>query len=565
MDKLRKLKKLVTSSSVVTLWRKSEGHRLAVLMLSLGRILEVLLSLGFTVETKNIVDCAVASDRSGVIRYAWLLLAIIAWQLLTAFCLRMGTVSISAKMRRDIRIWAIREVLGKQYAALSDTHSGELTGKVLSDANQVASGILEIVPTFLCLTVEFFGAGLMLYRLNPGFLLTLVAAGLFGAALIAVYGNRMKRYHKESRKCEDQVQAAVQESMQNLRIVKSSALENKRVAKIQDNQAHYVAAELRRGRFSAMAGSGIQLVFRFSWLYAMVWGCFSIAKGTMTYGTLTAMLQLVGQVQSPISELTSLTGKAYAAVSSAERLDELTMLPPDGDQMEPDAHDFRGLEVNDVSFCYDRQMVLKHVSFSLQPGEIVALTGESGCGKSTLFSLLLGLYTPDEGKLLFSTSEGVRLPGKSTRCLMSYVPQGNALFSGSLRDNIAMFREYASDEEVWNAAEKACIADFIRSLEQGMNTQIGEKGLGLSEGQAQRIAVARALLSNAPILLLDEATSALDEKTEKNLLDNIAALTDRACIIVTHRRSALQICSRQLHMENGMLTIKQEVEENGNV
>lgn len=564
MEKFRKLKKLVTSPSVVTLWRKSEGHRLAVLMLSLGRILEVLLSLGFTVVTKNIVDCAAASDRPGVIRYAWLLLAIIAGQLLTALFLRIGTVSISAKMQRDIRISAIREVLGKQYAALVDTHSGELTSKILSDTNQVASGILEIVPMFLCLATEFFGAGLMLFRLNPVFLLTLVAAGLIGSVLIALYGNRMKQYHKESRKCEDQVHAAVQESMQNLRIVKSSALENKRIARIQDNQAHYVAAELRRGRFSAIAGSGIQLIFRFSWLYAMVWGCFSIAKGTMSYGTLTAMLQLVGQVQSPISELTSLAGKAYAAVSSAERLDELMMLPSDGDQMETDARDFRGLEVSDVSFHYDRQMVLNHVTFSLHPGEIVALTGNSGCGKSTLFSLLLGLYSPDEGKLLFSTSDGVRSAGKSTRCFMSYVPQGNALFSGSLRDNISMFREQASEEEVWEAAKKACIADFIGSLEHGMDTVIGEKGLGLSEGQAQRIAVARALLSSAPILLLDEATSALDEKTEKTLLENIAALTDRACIIVTHRRSALRICSRQLHMENGTLTIKQEIEGNGN-
>lgn len=554
MEVVQKLKKLFTSPSAATLWYKSKGHRLAVLMLSLGRILEVLLSLGFTVVTKDIVDCAVAADRSGVIRFAWLLLVIIAGQLLTAFFLRMGNVSISAKMRRDIRLSTIREVLGKQYASLVDTHSGELTGKVLSDASQVASGILEIVPMFLCLATEFFGAGLMLFRLNPDFLLTLVAAGLIGAVLIAIYGNRMKRYHKESRKREDQVQAAVQESMQNLRIVKASGLEQKRISKIQENQGRYVAAELRRGRFSAMAGSGIQLIFRVSWLYAMVWGCFSIAKGSMTYGTLTAMLQLVGQVQSPISELTSLAGKAYAAVSSAERLDELTMLPSDGDQM-PDALDFRGLEVSNVSFRYDRQTVLNHVSFSLQPGEIVALTGDSGCGKSTLFSLLLGLYAPDEGTLLFATSEGVRPAGKATRCLMSYVPQGNALFSGTLRDNIAMFREQASEEEVWEAARKACIADFIGSLEHGMDTVIGEKGLGLSEGQAQRIAVARALLSSAPILLLDEATSALDERTEEQLLENIASLHDKACLIVTHRRAALQICSRQLHVENGALSL----------
>lgn len=554
MERFQKLKKLFASPSAATLWRKSKGHQLGVLLLSLGRITEVLLSLAFTVLTKDIVDCAVAADRPGVIRHAWLLLAIIVGELLTAFFLRMGSVSISAKMRRDIRLSAIREVLGKQYASLTEIQSGELTSKVLSDASQVASGILEIVPMFLCLATEFFGAGLMLFRLNPGFLLTLVAAGLIGAVLVAVYGRRMKRYHKESRKREDQVQAAVQESMQNLRIVKAAGLEKIRIARIQENQGLYVAAEMRRGRFSAITGSGIQLIFRFSWLYAMIWGCFSIANGSMTYGTLTAMLQLVGQVQSPISELTSLAGKAYAAISSAERLDELTALPSDAGQAEPDAPDFQGLEARDVSFRYDRQTVLKHLSFSLQPGEIAALTGASGCGKSTLFSLLLGLYAPDEGALLFSTSAGVRAAGRSTRCLMSYVPQGNALFSGTLRDNISMFREQASEEEIWEAAEKACIADFIRSLEQGMDTVIGEKGLGLSEGQAQRIAVARALLSRAPLLLLDEATSALDERTEEQLLKNIASLPDRACLIVTHRRAALQICTRRLHMTGGTLT-----------
>lgn len=283
----------------------------------------------------------------------------------------------------------------------------------------------------------------------------------------------------------------------------------------------------------------------------MLWGCTGIVSGSLSYGTLTAMLQLVAQVQSPISGFANLASRAYAAVSSAERLEELDRLPRE-EKAQPVSGQFTGLAVENLCFSYDRQPVLRDFSFRMNAGEIIALTGPSGCGKSTLFSLLLGLYPPESGSVQFATTQGTLPAGPSARQLLSYVPQGNALFSGTLRENIAMFRPEASEAEIWAGAKCACMEGFIQSLPQGLDTVLGEKGLGLSEGQAQRIAVARAIVGNAPLLLLDEATSALDEDTERQLLQNLAGL-NRSCLIVTHRRAALEICSRRISLEGGGL------------
>lgn len=549
-----KLKKAMLSPALFSMWGWSKGHRFEILLVTLGRTLEAILALVFTLATKEIVDNAVSGNRSGMVRMAFALLAIIALQLLLTFIMRVGLIRLRSGMLRDFRRTIIEKTAGKQYSPLADIHSGELTGRILSDTATVTDGILDMIPTLVSLATQFIGAAIILLRLNKSFLFGLVGAGLLGSGMMFIFGRRLKKYHKEVREKEDKVQAALQETLQNLRITKASGIEEKRTAYIKTQQDAYVDAQQRRGKFYATAGMGINLVFRLSWLYAMIWGCGSILSGTMTYGTLTAMLQLVAQVQNPISGLTSLLSQAYGAVSSAERLDELLDKPDDiGDGMQISG-EFQNLSVKHLSFSYPRQPVLTDVSFEISSGEIIALTGDSGCGKSTLFSLILGLFTQEAGTITFTTTTGSFSAGKSTRKLTSYVPQGNALFSGTLRDNIAMFRENATDAEVWQAAHLACLDDFIRSLEDGMDTVIGEKGLGLSEGQAQRIAVARALLSSAPLLLLDEATSALDEKTEKMLLQNIASLPGRTCLIVTHRKAALEICSRRVHISQGSLS-----------
>ena len=317
---------------------------------------------------------------------------------------------------------------------------------------------------------------------------------------------------------------------------------------------------MRRANFVTFANTGINSVFRIGWLYAMLWGCFGISRRTITYGTLMAVLQLVGQIQAPFASMSGLLSKFYSMLASAERINEICALPDESPKTlgnTPVAlyKRLENISFNGVTFAYNKDdIIIENADFTINKGDFTALTGLSGGGKSTLFLLLLGIYAPTSGDIIFKTQEGCYKTGRDTRCIFAYVPQGNTLFSGTLRENITMFCENADEADIINAAKTACIYDIIRSLPKGLDTVIGERGLGISEGQAQRIAVARALISPSPILLLDEATSALDEKTEAQLLKNISNGKNKTCFIVTHRPAALAICNRRLSVENGVVT-----------
>lgn len=342
--------------------------------------------------------------------------------------------------------------------------------------------------------------------------------------------------------------------MENMRLIKASDLEVKMENQAESCQAEHMKAQLHRRTYSITSNAGMNFIFQMGYLYALVWGGLKISSHAMSYGTLTAILQLVGQIQTPFSSMSGVLQKLYGMLSSAERLEELFNLEDEkGEDLVNTYHEFQEMQLRNLNFSYDRMDVLKDVNFTVKSGDFIALTGLSGGGKSTLFLLMLGIYQPLEGSIQFQFENGVEAAGKRTRKLFAYVPQGNTLFSGTLRENIAMFAENSTEEQIWHAAEVACVKEFIAEQPEGLDTVIGERGVGLSEGQAQRIAVARAILSGAPILLLDEATSALDGETEKRLLENIAALKNKTCIIVTHRKAALAICNRCLNLENGKI------------
>lgn len=304
-------------------------------------------------------------------------------------------------------------------------------------------------------------------------------------------------------------------------------------------------------------GNGINMAFQTSWLICMLWGCYGLYTKNLTYGMLAALIQLISQIQGPIANAAGMVSRIYGMLSSAERLEEILDLPEEAEIVEQIGEDEKliAIQVQDLTFSYksDGAVVLHDLNLNIEAGDFVAVTGVSGSGKSTLFQLLLGIYKPDAGSVnfLFKTKSGEvrrKTATRNTRKLFAYVPQGNILFSGTLRENFCMFTEQATDEEIMEAAYVACIDEFIRELKEGLDTLIGERGMGLSEGQAQRIAVARALLSGAPVLLLDESTSALDERTEAELLKKINCLKNKTCLIVTHRRAALDICNRKVHI-----------------
>lgn len=555
-----KWRQLFNSPALGELWRWSRPVRLSLGIICVTNAVAALCSLGMTLCTKSLIDAATGADRSRLLSYAAALAAVAALELGDGYIHRIVKQRTSVKLVNHLRLDALSRVLSKEYPELEGYHSGELVSRLQGDVSNVCSGIVGIVPKLVSMAVSFFGAAAILIAMDWRFAFVLVAGGVLGAWLLSVLRHPMKRRQKAVRRIEGQMQALLQETLQNLRMVKASGSEGRMEAQLQTRQADYERTVMEQTGFSARVHTGIAAVFQLSWLFCMIWGGWGIFRGTLTYGSLAAIIRLVGEIQAPISEAADVASQALITVTSAERLKELLDLPDEAPEAETEGRTLYGeLEeicFRDVTFSYGRESanVLEGVNASIRPGDFAALTGVSGGGKSTIFQLLLGIYKPAAGRVEFSFRSGVRPASRGTRRLFAYVPQGNTLFSGTLRENFTLFTDHAEDAEILQAAKAACIDDLINELEEGLDTVIGERGVGLSEGQAQRVAVARALLSRAPILLLDEATSALDEATEARLLSNLSAMKEQGrhsitCLIVTHRPAALSICDYRLHIQ----------------
>lgn len=553
----RETKRKRVGQAIRELWQWSKTRHLSIFCICILSMIGTCGSLVIAAATRGLIDSAVGRDGRQFLFNAILISGAVLTIRLCGLISGLLSAKTGAELLRDLRTMVLRRLLHKQYAELDGFHSGELVNRMFSDVGIVRNGIMEAVPAIVSMAVGFAGAAVLLIRMDWRFILLMLAGGLLGLILIAAFHKPMTSRHKAAQESEGRLHAALQELLENLRLVKASGTEKRMEGRTEDRQQAFLAAQLRKGRFSVSMNNSISLVFQLSWLFCMLWGCYGIYCGRLTYGMLAAILQLLGQIQGPFSKAAGVADQLYGTISSAERLKELLDLPEEepvpADDSVPD-REFREIRLCGVDFSYGRRAepVLKQVNLTIRAGEFAAVTGASGSGKSTLFQLLLGIYQPVGGELKFCFADGKEMAvSRSTRGLFAYVPQGNTLFSGTLRENLTMFTDSASDEEILQAARLACLDRFLAELSDGLDTVIGERGIGLSEGQAQRVAVARALLSRAPILLLDECTSALDEKTETELLRNIASLRGKTCLIVTHRRAALEICNSRIHIGAG--------------
>ena len=553
----RETKRKRVGQAIRELWQWSKTRHLSIFGICILSMIGTCGSLVIAAATRGLIDSAVGRDGRQFLFNAILISGAVLTIRLCGLISGLLSAKTGAELLRDLRTMVLRRLLHKQYAELDGFHSGELVNRMFSDVGIVRNGIMEAVPAIVSMAVGFAGAAVLLIRMDWRFILLMLAGGLLGLILIAAFHKPMTSRHKAAQESEGRLHAALQELLENLRLVKASGTEKRMEGRTEDRQQAFLAAQLRKGRFSVSMNNSISLVFQLSWLFCMLWGCYGIYCGRLTYGMLAAILQLLGQIQGPFSKAAGVADQLYGTISSAERLKELLDLPEEepvpADDSVPD-REFREIRLCGVDFSYRRRAepVLKQVNLTIRAGEFAAVTGASGSGKSTLFQLLLGIYQPVGGELKFCFADGKEMAvSRSTRGLVAYVPQGNTLFSGTLRENLTMFTDSASDEEILQAARLACLDRFLAELSDGLDTVIGERGIGLSEGQAQRVAVARALLSRAPILLLDECTSALDEKTETELLRNIASLRGKTCLIVTHRRAALEICNSRIHIGAG--------------
>jgi len=332
--------------------------------------------------------------------------------------------------------------------------------------------------------------------------------------------------------------------------------ENATVEKANGLQKNYYDRRIAQRKLFITANTGLHLVFSLVYVFAVIYGAYGIAKPvpTVDYGTLTAMLQLVTQIQNPLLSIGGILPQFYNMTASIERIMEIEDLADEPDAKSINPTEFysslKRITLKDVTFSYGRDTVLESSNLTINKGDFVCIKGISGIGKSTLFKLLLGVYPDYQGEIGYETENGVIKPNKALRKLYSFVPQGNLLFSGSLRENLTFVKQDATDKEIENALKLACAYDFVKELPDWLNTVVGENGTGLSEGQIQRIAIARALLCGAPVILLDEATSALDDITEKQLLSNLKELQDVTVIIVSHRKQVLSVCNRAVAVKN---------------
>ncbi len=466
-----------------------------------------------------------------------------------------------AKIEIKIRTSVFDSIMKKDYSEISKHHSGDLLNRLTSDVQTICDGVTGLVPNVVALLTKLISAVAIMVGLDWIFAVIFLAGGGLIALTTAFFRNYLKSIHKKAQDADGKVRSFFQESIASALVIKVFNAYKQVSEKARKLQLDNYKIRIKRATISIFANTGIQMAFSLGYLFAMVLGGFRVYQGKIDIGELTAILQLVNQIQSPLSALAGVIPTFYSIIASAERImeienysDELEISDDIGDRYDY-YNKLQRIEFDSITFKYNRDFVFENASVTVEKGDFAVITGISGIGKSTLLKLLLGVMSPQEGEIRLVTDSSQRQVDRDTRKLFSYVPQGNMLLSGTLRENITFMCEGRSDEEINRAIRLSCSDEFVSQLPDGLETVVGERGLGLSEGQIQRIAIARAILYDAPILLLDEATSALDEATEERLLKNLRALDNRTCIIITHKPAALNVCNKEIRIEDRKIKI----------
>ena len=518
---------------------------------------------------RNIVDAASSHNSDAFwAGIRWIVLLVIGQILLRAVVRFLNELSRST-LENLFKTRLASAILYKDYLTVSAVHSGEWLNRLTSDTSVVANHYVDIVPGLNGMVVKLVSALVMIILLEPRFAAILVPGGLLLGLFTWLFRKRLKKMHKTIQESDGRLRVFLQERIGSLLMIRSYAAEPQTHRGIMEKTEDHKGARMRRNRFSNLCNIGFAAAMNGMYLLGVGWCGYGILTGTVSFGTMTAITQLISQIQAPFANITGYLPKYYAMLASAERLMEAEAFPDMGGECLPlaevkDLYENRlaGIGLRDACFTYyqpgeniegiskeQMPVVLERLSLNIRKGEYVAFTGHSGCGKSTALKLLMCVFSPDSGERYYEDLSGACHPLSSAhRRLFAYVPQGNLLMNGTIREVVSFADPAAARDQgrLDEALRVACAEEFVGGLEQGADTLLGERGAGLSEGQMQRLAIARAVFSGSPVLLLDEATSALDADTERELLENLRSMTDKTVIIVTHRTAALSICDRVL-------------------
>ena len=545
------------------IWIKKELRfcRTFVVFLALLTAVATLLSLTFAYLVRYLINSASSGEKTKLFMFAFVLLGVLLLRIALQTATGFFAEKLRAKIVTELRVRCFAKIIRSNYAKVQGYHSGDLLNRLTSDIQEVATDTVGLLPAIVGMLVQFVGAIGALLTIDPLFTAIYVVCGGVFALITALFRKEIKKRQKAVLEADGATRAFMQESVGSVMTLKAYGAEDKTKAKAQALSGVYYDKRMSRNVLRSFMSAIFSLLANFGLIFAVVWCSLSVLRGNNDYGSIVSVILLLMQLQQPLTSFSSLLPVFYARVASGERLQELDELPCE--EIDGDSLDFKRvydeleeIDCKNVAFDYGREGVLFGINTKLKKGQIICLTGASGAGKSTLFKLLLAVYQPSQGEIILKGNTEHVLSARD-RGLFAYVPQGHFLFSGTIFENLTFFAKEQDQallrEQVKKAVETAC-AEFVWELPQGLDTPLGEGGAGLSEGQMQRLAVARAIVAQRPILLLDEATSALDNDTERRLLENIRALKDKTCLIVTHRPAALEIADCVLTIENGKIT-----------
>ena len=553
--KLKELLKIPESkysarTILVWLWRAWRGNRLqAVLNAAIG-LTGVVVSLSQVWAVKRAIDIA-SGVKEGSLYWA---VGIMGLLILASFALNISAVWVrnllGIKAQNRMQQQMLDRILRSEWHGKERMHSGDVLNRLEMDVENVINFLTETIPNTLSVLTLFIGA--FCYLLSMDALLAIITVAIipFFVLVSKIYVGQMRHLTREVRSSDSRVQSVMQETIQHRMLIKTLEGDSAMVDKLENTQSELRHRVVKRTKFSVFSNLVLNLGFALGYLIAFLWAAVRMSNHTLTFGGMTAFLQLVNKIQGPARNLTRLVPAFVSVFTAAERLMELEENPLEeqGDPIYIKGP--CGVRLTDVSYAYTSEdgNVIEHLNFDFRPGTCTAILGETGAGKTTLVRMLLALISPQQGKVeIYNQKEHLELSPRM-RCNFVYVPQGNTLMSGTIRDNLRLGKLDATDEEMSEALHQSC-ADFVGELPNGLDTVCSESGGGLSEGQAQRIAIARALLRNRSIMLFDEATSALDPDTERQLLGNLLAKRDKTVIFITHRPAVIKYCDQTLTIE----------------
>lgn len=535
------------------LWKVSEGYRLPVICCALTGAINACVSLAFVFVCKYLIDIATgASDESLGTYIGWMVTCLVVQLSLSVIRSRLMTRT-EIKLRNVLHNRLFIHLMKSCWNGRETFHTGDMLNRIETDTASVTDAICRTVPTVFVTFVQLCGAlyflSLLDIRLTGILVFIMPIALLFSKS----YVRKMRQMSREIRDTDSRIQSHLQENLQHRIIVRTLEHTQKSVEKLTLLQSLLQGQVFRRTDFSIFSRSMVQIGFMTGYAVAFLWSIFGLRDGTVTFGMMAAFLQLVSQIQRPMVDLSRQIPAFIRVFTATERLAELTSVPLEQQGKPIRLDGSLGIRITNLAFSYpdNERRILCDFSHDFRPGSLTAIVGETGIGKSTLIKLILALILPDKGMITIYNSKEEVAVSPLTRCNLSYVPQGNTLFSGTIRDNLLTGNPSATEEEMCSALHSA-VADFVFTLPDGLDTVCGEQGTGLSEGQAQRIAIARGLLRPGNILLLDEPSSALDSQTERELLERLSVdVKGKTVILITHREKIANLCTEVIKIEKG--------------